>query len=69
MEPVTFKMIKIVTFKGSFNNYVDKKRVVGEGVSRKSTIGQVTKGRYHVKYPQFSLEGGGGSKLSQNWCM
>ena len=32
---------------GSFNNYVDKKR--GKGVSRKATIGYVTKGRYPVK--------------------
>ena len=29
--------------KGSFNNYVDKKR--GLGVSGKSTLGHVTKGR------------------------
>ena len=41
--------------KGSFNNYVDKKR--GEGVSRKSTLGHVTKGRYHVNCPQLSTQG------------
>ena len=39
--------------KGSFNNYVDKKR--GEGVSRKSKLGHVTKGTRHVEY---QLEGG-----------
>ena len=47
--------------KGSFNNYVDKKR--REGVSKKSTLGHVTKARYHVKCPQLSTRGGGG----RNW--
>ena len=42
--------------KGSFNNYVDKNR--GDGVSRKSTLGDVTKGRYHVKCSQLSTRGG-----------
>jgi hypothetical protein len=32
---------------------VDMKRA-GEGVSRKFTLSHVTKGRYHVKCPQFS---------------
>ena len=32
--------------KGSFNNYVDNRR--GKGVSNKSTLGHVTKGRYHA---------------------
>ena len=43
---------------------MDKKR--GEGVSRKSMPGHVTKDidyRYYVKCPQLSLKGGGG----QNW--
>ena len=31
----------------------------GKGVSRKSTLGHVTKGRYHVKYPR----GGDGVKI------
>ena len=43
--------------KRSFNNYVDRKR--GEGVSKKSTLGHVTKGRYHVKFNNCPLEGGG----------
>ena len=30
-------------YKGSFNNYVDKKKGVGGEVSRKSTFGHVTK--------------------------
>ena len=38
---------------GSLNNYVDKKRK-GEGVSRKSTFGHVTKVRYNIKYPHLS---------------
>ena len=38
--------IKNVPCKGS---YVDKKR--GEGVSKKSMLGHLTKGRYHVKCP------------------
>ena len=44
---------------------MDKKRE-GSGVSR--MLGQVTKGRYHVKYPQFSLEGGGGVKIGLRSC-
>jgi hypothetical protein len=44
-----------ISSKGSFNNYVDKKR--GEGVSRKSMLCHVTKGRYHVKCPQLSTRG------------
>ena len=43
--------------KGSFNNYVGKRR--RKGVSRKSTLGHVTKGRYHVKCSQLSTRGGG----------
>ena len=43
--------------KGSFNNYVDKKR--GEGVGRKSELDHVTKGRYHVKFHNCPLEGEG----------
>ena len=38
---------KEVSPMGPLNNYVDKNR--GEGVSRKPTLSQVTKGRYHVK--------------------
>ena len=49
--------------KGSFNNYVDKKL----GVSRKLTLGHLTKGRYQVKYPQWSTQGGGGSTLGKIW--
>ena len=45
---------------GSFNNYVDKKR--REGVIRKSTLGHVTKARYHVKCPQLSTRGGEGGQ-------
>jgi hypothetical protein len=45
---------------GSFNNYVDNKRGGGDGVSKKSMLGHLTKGRYHVKYPQLSTRGGGG---------
>jgi hypothetical protein len=40
---------------------MDKNR--GGGVSRKSMLGHVTKGRYYVKCPQLSTRGGGG----QNW--
>ena len=36
----------------------------GVGVSRKSMLGHVTKGRYHVKCPQMSHQGGG---RGQNW--
>ena len=52
------------TKKGSFNNYVDKKREVG--VNGKSTMGHVTKGSFCVKIiiPQLSTPGGGGG---QNW--
>ena len=47
---------------------MDKKEAGGgEGVSRKSTLGHVTKGRYHVKYPQLSTRGGMGSKLCKVW--
>ena len=35
---------------------MDKKR--GKGVSRKSTLGHVTKDRYYVKCPQLSTRGG-----------
>ena len=52
-------------FQGSFNNYVDKKR--GEGVSRKTTLGHVTKVRYHVKCPLFSTRGERGSRLGKIW--
>ena len=38
----------------------------GVGVSRKSMLGHVTKGRYHVKYPQLSTRGGEGVKIGQN---
>ena len=48
--------------RGSLNNYLDKKKV--GGVSRKSMIGHVTKGRYHVKCPQLSTQGGRGG---QSW--
>ena len=34
----------------------------GEGVSRNSTLGHVTKGRCHVKCPQLSTRGGMRSK-------
>ena len=37
-----------------------------EEVSRKSTLVHVTKGRYHVKYPQLSTRGGEGVKIGQN---
>ena len=47
---ITLKLLH--SYKGSFNNYVDKKR--GEGVSRKFTLGHMTKGRYPVKCPQLS---------------
>ena len=50
--------------KGTFNyNYVNKKR--GEGVSRKSTLGHVTRGqgRYHMKSPKLSSRG---EKKGQN---
>ena len=50
--------------KGS-NNYLDKKR--GDGVSRKSTLGHVTKDRYYVKFPQFSTRGGRRSKTGKIW--
>ena len=52
-------------------------RKEGEWVSRKSTLGHVTKGRNHVNCPQFfvcsgggfrrPLEEGWGSKLGRNW--
>jgi hypothetical protein len=35
--------VYVLLARGSFNNYVDKKR--DEGVSRKSTLGHVTKGK------------------------
>ena len=41
----------------SFNNYVDRKR---GGVSRKSMLDHVSKGRYHINVHS---KGGGG----QNW--
>ena len=37
-----------------------------EEVSRMSTLGHVTKGRYHVKYPKLSTQGGEGVKIGQN---
>ena len=37
-----------------------------EEVSRKSTLVHVTKGRYHVKYPKLSTQGGEGVKIGQN---
>ena len=36
-------------------------------VSRKSTLGHVTKGRYHVKCPQLSTQGEGGGQIRVNW--
>ena len=49
--------------KGTFNyNYVNKKR--GEGVSRKSKLGHVTKGIRHVEYQQLSTRGGMGKSWS-----
>ena len=41
------KKVNRLILGGSFNNNVDKKR--GKGCSRRSTLGHVTKGRYHVK--------------------
>ena len=41
---------------GSFNNYVDKKRIE-KGVSRKSMFAHATKGRNHVKCSQMSTRG------------
>ena len=43
----------------SFNNYVDRKR---GGVSRKSTLDHVSKGRYHINVHSKWGAGGG-----QNW--
>ena len=44
------QVITVKFHKGSFNNNVDKNRVWGgEGVIKKSMLGHVTKGRYHVK--------------------
>ena len=43
---------------------MDKKEAGGgKGVSRKSTLGHVTKGRYHVNYPRGRM----GSKLCKFW--
>ena len=47
----------------SITTWRRKKR---EGVSTKSTLGHVTKGRYHVKCPQLSTRGEG-VKLGQIW--
>ena len=35
----------------------------GKGVSRKSMLDHVTKGRYHIKCPQLSTRGGEGIKI------
>ena len=35
----------------------------GEGISIKSMLGHVIKGRYHVKFPQLSTRGGEGFKI------
>ena len=48
--------------KGSFNNYVDKKR--GEGVSKKSTLGHVTKEIVSSKKSPIGHAREGGGK---NW--
>ena len=47
--------------KGSFNNYVDKKR----GDSGKSTVGHVTKDTWYVKCPFLSTQAGWESNLGQ----
>jgi hypothetical protein len=41
------KKVNWLILGGSFNNNMEKKR--GKGFIRKSTLGHVTKGRYHVK--------------------
>ena len=44
--------------KGSFNSYVDKKRGGTGGLIRESTLGHLTKSRYHVKCSQLSTRRG-----------
>ena len=63
-SPVYLTGAGIISFRGhSITIKCGQEEGGREGVSRKSTIGHVTKVRYNVKCPQLSTRGGRG----QNW--